>query len=255
MFTINLTGKTVAITGASQGIGQAIAEVFSESGASVILLSRNKSKLEENVKRIKNAIFKILDVSSFENVKAVFDEINHVDILVNNAGVHINDTIEDIDVNKWNEVIDINLNGAFYSSKAAIGKMRKNKSGRVINIASICGKIGYSFSGAYNASKFAMVGLTQTLAQEVARENITVNAICPGWTETAMAEEILHDAKYAKYHEIPFDELKTSCIEAVPIGRYVHPKEVGYLALYLASDYASAITGQSINICGGLCMH
>lgn len=255
MFTINLTGKIVAITGASQGIGQALAEVFSESGASVILLSRNKSKLEENVKRIKNATYKILDVANPENVKTVFDEIKHIDVLVNNAGILINETIENTDIDKWNEVLNTNLNGAFYCSKAVVGKMRKNKSGRIINISSICGKVGYSFSGAYNASKFAMVGLTQTLAQEVAGDNITVNAICPGWTETQMAEDALHDAKYAKHYDIPLDKFKTSSIEAVPIGRYVHPKEVGYLALYLASDYASAITGQSINICGGLCMH
>lgn len=264
MFTIDLTGKTVAITGASQGIGEAIAEVFVESNAEVILLSRNESKLKAICQRTDplrrksqklRAKYFVLDVSKPENVSKVFNQIDRVDILINNAGVHWNDTIEDTDINKWKELLEINLNGAFYCSKAAVGKMKKNKYGRIINIASICGKVGYEYSGAYNASKFALIGLTQTVAQEVARENITVNAICPGWTETAMAEEILHDKKYAKYHNIPFGELKTSCIEAVPIGRYVHPKEVACLALYLASDYASAITGQSINICGGLCMH
>ena len=255
MFTINLKGKTVAITGASQGIGKAIAEVFSESGASVILLSRNKNKLEENIKKIKNAKYFVLDVTKSENVSEVFDQIDRVDILINNAGIHFNDTIADTDISKWKELLGTNLDGAFYCSKAVLKKMIKNKYGKIINISSVCGKTGWSFSGAYNASKFALIGLTQTMAQEVARENITVNAICPGWVETAMAEEVLHDEKYAKYHEIPFDKLKTSCIEAVPVGRYIHPKEVAYLALYLASDYASAITGQAINICGGLCMH
>ena len=255
MFTIDLKGKTVAITGASQGIGKAIAEVFSEANAHVILLSRNKAKLEENVKKIKNAKYFILDVSNPEDVNKVFDQIGNIDILVNNAGIHFNDTIEDTDVGKWKELLETNLNGAFYCSKFAVKQMQKNKFGRIINISSICGKTGWSFSGAYNASKFALIGLTQTQAQEVAREDITVNAICPGWVETAMAEEVFHDEKYAKYHEIPFGELKTSCLEAVPSGRYIHPKEVAYLALYLASDYASAITGQSINIDGGLCMH
>ena len=151
--------------------------------------------------------------------------------------------------------MEINLNGAFYCSKAVVGGMRKNKFGRIINISSICGKTGWSFSGAYNASKFALIGLTQTQAQEVARENITVNAVCPGWVETPMAEEIFHDPKYSEYHHIPLKELKTYSLEAVPMGRYIHPREIGYLALYLASDYASAITGQSINIDGGLCMH
>ena len=255
MFNINLSNKTVAITGASQGIGKAIAEVFVESGASVILLARNKTKLEENTKKLKNAKYFLLDVSSPENVDEVFSQIEHIDVLINNAGIHFNDTIADTEISKWKELMDINLNGAFYCSKTVVKKMLKQKSGRIINISSICGKIGYAFSGAYNASKFALIGLTQSLAQEVARENITANCICPGWTETEMAKEILHDEKYAKYHNIPFKELKTTSLEAVPIGRYVHPIEVGYLALYLASDYASAITGQSINLCGGLCMH
>ena len=254
MFTIDLKGKTVAITGASQGIGQAIAEVFSESGASVILLARNKEKLSAISHQL-SAKYYVLDVSKPENVNEIFNQIGQIDILINNAGIHFNDTIADTDITKWKELLEINLNGAFYCSKAVLKKMIANKSGRIINIASICGKIGYEYCGAYNASKFALIGLTQTMAQEVARENITVNAICPGWTETEMAEEILHDEKYAQYHKIPFEELKTSCIEAVPIGRYVHPKEVAYLALYLASDYASAITGQAINICGGLIMH
>ena len=255
MFNINLLNKVVAITGASQGIGKAIAEVFTKAGASVILLSRNKEKLENNIKKLKNAKYFILDVSNPEEVNKIFSQIDRVDILINNAGVLFNDTIEDTDIKKWKELLETNLNGAFYCSKAIIGKMKKNKYGRIINISSICGKTGYAYSGAYNASKFALIGLTQTMAQEVARENITVNAICPGWTETQMAEDILHDKKYAEFHNVPVQEFKTSCIEAVPIGRYIHPKEVAYLALYLVSDYASAITGQAINIDGGLCMH
>ena len=257
-----MSGKTVAITGASQGIGKAIAEVFAESGAHVILLSRNKSKLEKNIEQINSigvglapAQYYVLDVSKSDDVEKVFNQIGHVDILINNAGIDLNNTVLDTDINKWKELMDINLNGAFYCSKAVLKKMMENKHGRIINMSSICGKIGYAFFGAYNASKFALIGLTQTLAQEVAKEKITVNAICPGWTDTQMAEDILHDEKYAKFYDIPLEKLKTSSIEAVPIGRYVEPKEVAYLALYLASDYASAITGQAINIDGGLCMH
>ena len=259
MFTIDLSNKVVAITGASQGIGEAIAEIFAESGAEVILLARNESKLKNNVTKLVNKRLKakyfILDVSKPEEVNKVFSQIDRTDILINNAGIHFNETIADTDINKWKELMEVNLNGALYCSKAVVKNMIKNKYGRIINISSICGKTGWSFSGAYNASKFALIGFTQTLAQEVARENITANAICPGWTETEMAEEILHNEKYANYYNTPLEKLKTSSLEAVPIGRYVHPKEVGYLALYLASDYASAITGQAINICGGLCMH
>ena len=259
VFTIELKGKTVVITGASQGIGEAIAEIFAESGAEVVLLARNESKLKKNVNKFLEkglkAKYFVLDVAKPTEVEKVFKEIGHVEILVNNAGIHLNETIADTDINKWKELLEINLNGALYCSKAVIKQMIKNKYGRVINISSICGKTGYEFCGAYNASKFALIGLTQTLAQEVARDKITVNAICPGWIETPMAEDVFHDEKYAKYHQIPVEELKTTSLEAVPIGRYIHPKEVAYLALYLASDYASAITGQAINICGGLCMH
>ena len=265
MFSIDLKGKTVAITGASQGIGKAISEVFCEARANLILLSRNESKLKENQKRLmaievggkptSNVKYFVLDVSKPEEVEKVFKEIGNVDILVNNAGIYFTSAVIDMDIKKWKELLDINLDGAMYCTKAVLPKMIKNKSGRIINISSTSGKHGEAFSSAYNASKFALIGFTQAIALEAARNNITVNAICPGWTETQMAEGILQDEKYASLAGIPKEELKATSLEAVPIGRYVHPKEVGYLALYLSSEYASAITGQSINICGGLCMH
>ncbi len=254
MFTIDFTGKVVAITGASQGIGKGIAEVFSESNASLILLSRNKEKLIINSQKL-NAKYYILDVSKPSDVEKVFKEIGHVDILINNAGVYFTSSVAEMDIKQWKELLDINLNGAMYCSKAVLNSMTKNKSGRIINISSVSGKFGEAYSSAYNASKFGLIGFTQALAQEVAKYNITANAICPGWVKTQMAEDILKDEKYASLHGIPVHELKKVNIEAVPIGRYVHPKEVGYLTLYLASSYADAITGQSINICGGICMH
>ena len=261
MFSIDLKNKVVAITGASQGIGQAIAEVFAGSGASVILLSRNKLKLEQNINElntqysIRNTRYYVLDVSKSEDVNKVFNQIGHIDILVNNAGIHFSSSVDEMNIDKWKELLDINLNGVMYCTKTALPKMIKNKSGRIINISSTSGKTGDLFGSAYSASKFALIGFTQSLAQELAKHNITANCICPGWTDTKMAENILHDEKYASLLEIPVSELKETSLSAIPIGRYVHPKEVGYLALYLASDYASAITGQAINICGGICMH
>ena len=254
MFTIDLKGKTVAITGASQGIVRAIAEVFSGSGASVILLSRNKEKLSAISHQL-SAKYYVLDVSKHMEVEKVFKEIGHVDILINNAGIHFSSSVSEMNIDKWKELLDINLNGLMYCTKTVLPEMIKNKSGRVINISSTSGKSGDLFGSAYSASKFAPIGFTQSLAQEVAKHNITANCICPGWTATEMAENILPDEKYASLLEIPVSALKKTSLSAIPIGRYVHPKEVGYLALYLASDYASAITGQAINICGGLCMH
>ena len=260
MLTIDLKGKTVAITGASQGIGKTISEVFVENGAKVILLSRNKTKLEENMKKFVRASlapaqYYVLDVSNSDAVEKIFKETGNIDILINNAGIYFTSPVIDMDIKKWQELLNINLNGALYCSKAVLPKMKKNNWGRIINISSISGKTGEAFSSAYNASKFGLIGFTQALALEVARDNITVNAICPGWTETKMAKDIVHDETYAKLTGMPLEKLEEYSIEAVPIGRYVQPKEVAYLALYLASDYASAITGQSINICGGLCMH
>ena len=259
MFNIDLSNKTVAITGASQGIGKAMTEVFAECNASVILLSRNKEKLEENTKQLKskgkNTKCFVVDVSKEDEVKRVFNQIGHIDILINNAGIYFTSSVLDMDEKKWKELLDINLNGAMYCSKAVLNSMIKNKHGRIINISSVSGKTGEAFSSSYNTSKFGLNGFTQALAQEVAEHRVTVNAICPGWVETQMAEDILHDEKYAELHHIPFNEIKEVSLKAVPIGRYIHPKEVGYLAAYLSSEYASAITGQSINICGGTCMH
>ncbi len=268
MFTIDFSNKTVAITGTSQGIGLAIAEVFAENGANLILLSRNESKLKKNQKRLmtvgasfisahpaSNIKYYVLDVSKPDDVENTFNKIGDIDILINNAGIHFTSSIVEMDIEKWKELLEINLTGSMYCTKAVLPKMIKNQSGRIINISSTSGKHGEAYSSAYNASKFGLIGFTQATALEVARDNITVNAICPGWTETQMAEDILKDEKYAKLHKIPLNELKTSSLEAVPIGRYIHPKEIGYLALYLASDYANGITGQSINLCGGLCMH
>ncbi|MBI1857577.1 MAG: SDR family oxidoreductase [Candidatus Melainabacteria bacterium] len=261
MLSIDLKGKTAVITGASRGIGKAIAEVFADAGASLILLSRNKSLLEQVTKELNTKYKKpianslVLDVSNPEEVEKTFSKIDSIDILINNAGVHFTSSIKDMDIEKWKELLEINLHGAMYCSKFALPKMLSKKWGRIINIASTSGKYGEAYSGAYCSSKFALIGFTQSLANEVAREGITVNAVCPGWTETAMAEGILHDDTYARLSGISINKLKEYSLEAVPIGRYVSPYEVAYLTAFLANNHASAITGQAINICGGICMH
>ena len=254
MLNIDLKGKTAVITGASRGIGKAIAEVFAEAGASLILLSRNESQLSAISYQLSAKYF-VLDVSNPEEVEKTFSKIDSIDILINNAGVHFTSSIKDMDIEKWKELLEINLHGAMYCSKFALPKMLSKKWGRIINIASTSGKYGEAYSSAYSSSKFALIGLTQSLANEVAREGITVNAVCPGWTETAMAEGILHDDTYARLSGISIDKLKEYSLEAVPIGRYVSPYEVACLTAFLANNHASAITGQAINICGGLCMH
>lgn len=259
MLKIDLSNKTAVITGASQGIGYSIAEALGDCGASLILLSRNKEKLKANIKNLSkkgiDAKYFILDVSNTKDIESIFSQIEKIDILINNAGIYFSSSILDIDINKWNELININLTGAMNCSKAALKKMIKNNSGRIINISSVSGKFGDPFSSAYSASKFALIGFTQSLANEFSRKNITANCICPGWVETEMAENIFKDSKYAELTGIPLEKLKEYSLESVPIGRYIYPEEVGALAAYLASNFASGITGQAINICGGICTH
>src|SRR3989338_9685201 len=139
MFNIDLTDKTVAVTGASQGIGKSISEIFAENSASVILLSRNKSKLEKNTKELISKGYKakyfVLDVSQNNEVEKVFKELGSVDILINNAGIYFTSSVQDMDIKKWKELLDINLNGAMFCSKAVIESMTKKKAGRIINIS------------------------------------------------------------------------------------------------------------------------
>ena len=245
----DLTNKVAIITGASQGIGKGMAETFAKAGAHVACVSRNKDNLKSVADSlIKNggaASFYTCDVSSLDAFQNTIKEIaeNHgsVDILVNNAGVCKDKLIMRMSEDEWNKVININLNGAFNGIKAVSQIMIKQRAGRIINISSIVGLIGNTGQANYAASKAGLIGLSKSAAKELAPRGITVNAIAPGYIATDMTDQITGQAK-------------ESLITKIPLGRIGSPSDIAASALFLASDEAGYITGQTLTVDGGMVM-
>ena len=245
----DLTNKVAIITGASQGIGKGMAETFSKAGAHVACVSRNKDNLKSVADSlIKNggvASFYTCDVSSLDAFQNTIKEIaeNHgsVDILVNNAGICKDKLIMRMSEDEWNKVININLNGAFNGIKAVSQIMIKQRAGRIINISSIVGLIGNPGQANYAASKAGLIGLSKSAAKELAPRGITVNAIAPGYIATDMTDQITGQAK-------------ESLITKIPLGRIGSPSDIAASALFLASDEAGYITGQTLTVDGGMVM-
>jgi NAD(P)-dependent dehydrogenase (short-subunit alcohol dehydrogenase family) len=195
-----------------------------------------------------------MDVSSDVSVAAAMREVQkdltHVDVLVNNAGVGGGERIENSDIARWRRTIDTNLVGPYLVSREVVPLMTAG--GRVINLSSVLGRFGVSGYTAYCASKHGVIGLTRALALELAARQITVNALCPGWVDTEMAEEGMRQG--ADDTGRTFEEFRDRVLGAVPIKRIIQPEEVAELVKFLASSAASAITGQTYNICGGQTM-
>lgn len=245
----DLTNKVAIITGASQGIGKGMAETFSKAGAHVACVSRNKDNLKSVADSlIENggaASFYTCDVSSldaFQNtIKEIVENHGSVDILVNNAGVCKDKLIMRMSEDDWNKVININLNGAFNGIKAVSQIMIKQRAGRIINISSIVGLIGNPGQANYAASKAGLIGLSKSAAKELAPRGITVNAIAPGYIATDMTNQIT-------------DQAKENLITKIPLGRIGSPSDIAASALFLASDEAGYITGQTLTVDGGMVM-
>ena len=245
---INLKNKKAIITGGSKGIGRSIAFKLAEYGCDLFLLSRNKDSL--NI--VKNEILKefdikvecyITDTGNYDSVNKTFSDIistyNSIDILVNNAGITKDNILIRMTQEEWNSVINTNLTGYFNCCKAIIKQMIKQKYGRIINISSIIGINGNVGQANYAASKAGIIGLTKSLSKEVGSRNITVNAIAPGFIETEMTKELNKDNK-------------EKFLNSIPLKCFGKPEDVANLVSFLASDEASYITGQTINIDGGI---
>lgn len=241
--------KTVIVTGGARGIGKEIVKIFAKNGYNVLINYNNSSKMAEilcdNLRK-EGASVRIFraNVSNREEVNNMIqyclNEFKSIDILVNNAGITNTNIFTEISEYKWNEIIDINLNGAFNVTQEALKKyMIGNKNGTIINISSIDGISGSSCEVAYSASKSAIIGMTKALAKELAMSNITVNAIAPG----AIATEMLQD----NYTEEDLEIVK----EEIPMKRFGRPEEIAELVYFLASDNARYITGQVISPNGG----
>ena len=254
----SLQGKIALVTGASRGIGQGIAVSLAKAGADIALADISIDVLEETIKLVEQEGVKVkayqVDVTQFETVRtmvqAVASEFGTLDIAVNNAGVLGIHKVIDMTGDQWDQIMNVNAKGVFLCSKAELEVMLPNKSGRIINVSSILGKTGMSDVSAYSASKFAVIGFTNSLAKEVAKEGITVNALCPGIVGTGMwrGDKGLAQA-FAKEGETEEQSWERNQESLLPQGEAQTPEDMGQLAVYLAS--APHVTGQAIAVDGG----
>jgi meso-butanediol dehydrogenase/(S,S)-butanediol dehydrogenase/diacetyl reductase len=254
-------GKTVVVTGASGGIGAAIAARFSNEGASVLVSAIDQKVVavaDELRAKGGKAASMIMDVTSKKDVTALYDlaerEFGSVDISIQNAGVITIARIEAMTEAEWDKVMDVNTKGVFLCCQEAIRRMRKHgRGGRLINTASGQARQGFIYTPHYAASKFGVVGITQSLAKEVAKENITVNATCPGIIDTDMWA--YNDTEWGKLlGNFKTGELMAEWVQNIPMGRAGTGQDVSGLVAFLASQDAAYITGQTINVDGGLIM-
>jgi len=243
----SLKNKVAVVTGASRGIGKSIAQKISEAGAHTVCVSRTNDDLQKISNEINNsghsASLFACDVSNLNDFKKLVDDTvsnyEKIDILINNAGITQDNLIMRMSESEWDKVIEVNLKGVFNGIKSVSRQMMKQKHGRIINISSIVGLIGNAGQANYAASKAGVIGLGKAISKELASRNITVNTIAPGYIETDMVESIQETAKEKLFNQIP-------------LGRIGKPEEIASAVLYLASDEASYITGQTIAIDGGM---
>jgi sorbitol-6-phosphate 2-dehydrogenase len=255
---MKLKDRVAIVTGAAEGIGKAIAAAFAEEGAKVVITDINYELAEETAAEIGGDATAVkADVTKWDEVtdmvKQAVAKFGRVDILVNNAGVVRKGWVKDLPEEVWDEVLTINLKGTFLCSKAVLPTMIKQQYGRIITISSIAGKQGEAAGSAYCSSKFGQIGFTQALALEVARDNITVNAICPGPIPTRLGEYgIREDAKLRGQDP---DEFRKWFLDRTPFGVQGTPEQVAKMAVFVASDDCDFTTGSAFNCNGGIIMH
>ena len=253
--------KPVAlVTGATSGIGLAISRLLARQGHRVFICARTAERVAETVKEMQNEGLDVDgidgDVRSTDDiarvVQAAVRRYGPIDVLVNNAGRSGGGVTADIADDLWFDVINTNLNSVFLMTREVLnaGGMRSRQRGRIINIASTAGKQGVVLGAPYSASKHGVVGFTKALGNELAPTGITVNAVCPGYVETPMAERVR--LGYAAAHDTTEEEILRRFTGKIPLGRYSTPDEVAGLVGYLVTDPAASITAQAINVCGGL---
>jgi 3-oxoacyl-[acyl-carrier protein] reductase len=246
---MKLEGRVALVTGASQGIGHACALALAREGATIAVAARNRQKLDELVSEITTAGGKssafVVDVADEEQVKSgiksALAQFGKIDILVNNAGITRDQLVMRMKRADWDDVIATNLTGPFLLIQAVIGSMLKQRWGRIINITSIFGQIGQVGQANYSSSKAGLIGLTMAVAREVGSRNITVNAVSPGFIETAMTEVLSA-------------ELKERSLKNVPLGRAGSDLDVANAVKFLASEEAGYVTGHVLNVNGGILM-
>jgi meso-butanediol dehydrogenase/(S,S)-butanediol dehydrogenase/diacetyl reductase len=256
-----LEGKVVLVTGATRGIGKEIAKTFAGQKSAVAVTGRDEKAGREAVEELAGmegkAVYETLDVTdraqAEKAVAKVEEKLGVIEILVNNAGVSDMHLVVDLSDESWDHNMDVNAKGTFIMSQLAVRRMIENNiKGKIINISSAGGKLGAPYLAHYCASKFAVVGFTQSLALEVAAHGIRVNAVCPTWTRTSMQErEIRWESRL---RGISPEEVMGLYVKNVPLGRVAEPEDVANVVLFFASHLADFLTGQAVNVCGGNCM-
>jgi len=250
-----LQNKIAIITGGGRGIGRAIALAFAREGARVIVSARTKEQVEAVANEIgENSLALVCDVADPKSVAAMFRDAREVvgrgpDILVNNAGIAESATIVQTDDELWQRHLSINLSGTFYCTRAALPSMIERNWGRIINIASIAARTGAPYIAAYSASKHGVLGLTRSVALEVATHGITCNAVCPGYVDTDMTTRAIKNISTRTSRSE--GEALQILEKMSPQNRLITPEEVAAVALLLVSDKGLGINGQAINIDGG----
>jgi 3-oxoacyl-[acyl-carrier protein] reductase len=245
--SINLSGQTALVTGAARGLGRCIAQSLAAAGAKVACIDLNVEILAETVAAIRAAGGEAhplaCNVTDSARVGEVVDEVLNLwgalNILVNNAGITQDNVIVRMKDEQWDAVININLRGTFLFTRAAARPMMKARQGRIINVASVSGLMGNPGQANYSASKAGVIGLTRTVARELAGRNVTVNAVAPGFIATDMTAKLS-------------EEVRQEVVKQIPLGRMGDPQDVADAVLFLASDAASFITGHILTIDGGL---
>jgi len=246
---VEFTDKISVITGASQGIGEILARMMAKEGALAVLLDIQQDKLESVARAIRDdggrAAAYAVDVGSSEQaaevIKAILTEYGHIDHLVNNAGITRDNLLMRMKKEEWDSVIRVNLTGVFNLCKSVIRSMMNQRSGRIVNLASVSGVMGNVGQANYSASKAGVIGLTKTLAREAASRGITVNAVAPGYIATPMTERLS-------------ESIKNQYLNIIPLKRFGTPDDVAQAVRFLLSDAASYITGEVIHVNGGMRM-
>ena len=242
---LNFTTKTAIVTGGSRGIGKEISQILAANNFNVIAVATSEQSLN-SIRDTKNIHPFCCDISDQQSIEKLYNFVSatfgYADVLINNAGIHMDNILLRMKNEEWSKVMDVNLNGPFHLTKTVLKDMVKNKCGRIINISSISGTDGNKGQGNYAASKGGLLALTKSLAKEVGRRNITVNCIAPGLIETDMTSHLS-------------ETVKKGYLDRIPLKRLGKPKDIGQMILFLCSDEASYITGQTFYIDGGMSLN